>query len=401
MILHYSATAEPAPRRARPGGSNAFALQRDRRTGSPPGSPRRKQCFCPTARPQNRLPAGLAPAEAMILHYSAARRTGSPPGSSRRKQCFCTTADRRTGSPPGSSRRKQCFCTTARPPNRLPAGLAPAEACFCTTARPPNRLPAGLGLKEAWHRRGKLGGGLTQGIQSSLALGWESAHIPTMALAKIHFRRCVRHRTPSRWRWRSTAAAAARRCGSSSSACPTPPCARARTGSSTPSSTPGCTGADPAPRSISLRADVRKEGPVFDLPIALGMLGRRRPDREGNPGRGSARWANWRCPGGPARPRHLAHHAERPRRGLHPHLRPGRERAGGGRGRRHRCPPHRQPARGGRFPRGPPRDPAPALAGRAVDRGGFRLSRRFRRREGAGVRQARGSKSRWRAATTC
>ena len=122
MLLHYSRNAEPAPRRARPGGSNASALQPERRTGSPPGSPRRKQCFCTTAGTPNRLPAGLAPAEAMLLHYSRnaepAPRRARPGGSN----ASALQPERRTGSPPGSPRRKPCFCTTAETPDRLPAG---------------------------------------------------------------------------------------------------------------------------------------------------------------------------------------------------------------------------------------------------------------------------------------
>ena len=140
MLLHYSRNAEPAPRRARPGGSHASALQPDRRASSPPGSPRRKPCFCTTAGPPSQLPAGLDPAEAMLLHYS---RTAEPaprrarPGGSR---ASALQPERRTSSPPGSPRRKPCFCTTAGTPNQLPAGLAPAEAMLLHYSR--NAEPA-------------------------------------------------------------------------------------------------------------------------------------------------------------------------------------------------------------------------------------------------------------------
>ena len=168
---------ESAPRRARPGGSHASALQPQRRASFPPGSPRRKPCFCTTAETPSQLPAGLAPAEAMLLHYS---RTAEPaprrarPGGSR---AFALQRARRASSPPGSPRRKPCFCTTARPPSQLPAGLAPAEAMLLhysrnaepapRRARPggsnafalqPNPLPTGPMVKETWLRRASPAG---------------------------------------------------------------------------------------------------------------------------------------------------------------------------------------------------------------------------------------------------
>ena len=128
MFASRTSITEPAPRRARLGGSHASALQPKRRTSSPPGSPRRKPCFCTTADTPNQLPAGLAPAEAMLPHYSRhaepAPRRARPGGS----HASALQPKRRTSSPPGSPRRKPCFCTTAETPNQLPAGLAPAEA---------------------------------------------------------------------------------------------------------------------------------------------------------------------------------------------------------------------------------------------------------------------------------
>ena len=106
MLLHYGRNAEPAPRQARPGGSHASAR------------PKRRA----------KLPAGLAPAEAMLLHYSRnaepAPRRARPGGS----HASALRPKRRTSSPPGSPRRKPCFCTTAGTPSQLPAGLAPAGA---------------------------------------------------------------------------------------------------------------------------------------------------------------------------------------------------------------------------------------------------------------------------------
>ena len=109
MLPHYSRNAEPAPRRARPGGSHASALQPERRASSPPGSTRRKPCFCTTAGTTSQLPAGLAPAETMLPHYSRnaepAPRRARPGGS----HASALQPERRASSPPGSPRRKPCF----------------------------------------------------------------------------------------------------------------------------------------------------------------------------------------------------------------------------------------------------------------------------------------------------
>ena len=87
MLLHYSRNAEPAPRRARPGGSRASAPQSERRTSSPPGSARRKPCFCTTVGTPNQLPAGSGTtdarsAAAMVPHEPPTQTKSLPPNHS-------------------------------------------------------------------------------------------------------------------------------------------------------------------------------------------------------------------------------------------------------------------------------------------------------------------------------
>ena len=116
--------------------------------------------FCTTAETSSQLPAGLAPAEAMLLHYSRnvepAPRRARPGGSN----ASALQPKPRASSPPGSPRRKPCFCTTAETPSQLPAGLVVQNHGSAGAS------PAGAGSgttdarsAETWLRRGKPGGG--------------------------------------------------------------------------------------------------------------------------------------------------------------------------------------------------------------------------------------------------